>query len=184
MSAKKELRRLAIEAEKHRRFSTAAQRCPISRQEYELLFEHVADHIVESGHQHDYSITSNYLHVQGMSLEPLLPFLSEHKISDDWSFFIGGDPHVLFGPTTARLVRMPIEKNALNDLLHWLDARVATSGCDHTHRLTREWLSDHGYPETKVIGALMAQGGFCDCEVALNIELESIYPKRDCERTR
>lgn len=151
---------MAIEVEKQRRFSTAAQQCPISRQEYELLFEHVADHIVESGHQHDYSITSDYLHAQGMPVEPLMAFLSEHKISDDWSFFIGGDPHVLFGPTTDRLVRMPIEKDALNDLLHWMEARVATSGCDHTHRLTREWLSDHEYSETKVIGGLDGTGRF------------------------
>lgn len=181
--SKKEQRRLAIEEEKRRRFTVAAQRCPVTREEYESLFEHVADHIVEKGHKHDFSVTADYLKAHAMPMDSFLAFLSEHHISDDWSLFIGGDPHRLFGPTAERFVRMPIEEHALRELLNWMDARVAASGCDHTHKLTREWLSAHRQPETKVIGALMAQGGGCDCEVALNIEPETIYPKTCSLRT-
>ena len=72
---------------------------------------------------------------------------------------------------------MPLEEHELKELLGWVDNEVQMQGCDHTLKLTRSWLKAHGKREVRVIGALMAQGGFCDCEVAMNVEPEGIYPK-------
>jgi len=177
MASKKEFRQLAIEREMARRYAAASEACPISRDTYEALLDYVSDQIVESGHRHDFSITKVYLKAHGQPLEQMLAFLSEHGLRDDWAFFMEGDPNRIFGPTADRIARMPLKQSDLKELLSWLERQLEDHDCDHTHRLTQSWLNQHKQQVTRVIGALMAQGGFCDCEVVLNVEADSIYPK-------
>jgi hypothetical protein len=181
MPSKKEMRRLAIEHEKQRRYAQALQACPISRADYEQLVDSVSDQLVEHGHSQDMRLATAWLKSEGHPVEAVTAFLTDRNIADDWSLLVSGDSCRLFGPSAERCARMPLARPELERLLEWLDGQVQDLGCDHTHRLTRIWLRDHGKPETRILGALMAQGGFCDCEVVLNIEPDAIYPVKNSE---
>ena len=182
MASKKELRRLAIECEQRRRNQEAADACPISRTDFEAMVDHVSDYLVDHGHEHNFAVTRAFLEQRNLPIEPTLSFLTYRRIKDDWDLLVSGDAHGFFGPTSDRLVRMPLEENELNDLLNWVDTEIRSSGCDHTHRFTRTWLAEHGHSPTRALGSLMALGGFCDCEVAMNVETESIYPQNNSEQ--
>ncbi|MGD9420263.1 MAG: DUF2695 domain-containing protein [Verrucomicrobiota bacterium JB025] len=182
MASKKELRRLAIEREQQRRNQEAAEACPISRSDFEAMVDHVSDHLVDHGHEHDFAVTTAFLKDRELPVDATLSFLIERRIKDDWDVLVSGDAHGFFGPSSDRLVRMPLEEDELNDLLDWVDAEIQRSGCDHTHRLTRAWLTEHRHPPTRALGALMALGGFCDCEVAMNVETGGIYRRNNSEQ--
>lgn len=62
----------------------------------------------------------------------------------------------------------PISDALLETLFEAVDAQVENSGCDHTLRFTRAWISEHKQPETDVLGWLREHGGCCDCEVLSN----------------
>ncbi len=176
-SSKKQQRQLAIEREKQRRYQEALDACPLSREDYERLVEHVSDRIVESGEpSHDWRETRANLEAQGQPADDTIRFLESRKITSDWLLLLEGDSCGLFGPTATRAARMPLEEAELEALLDWVDLQVEEQGCDHSHKLTLAWLRERGHPEVRVIGALLAMGGFCDCEVALNVETEGIYP--------
>lgn len=182
MASKKELRQLAIEREQHRRNQQAADACPISRADFEAMVDHVSDYLVDHGHDHDFAFTAAFLKARGLPVESTLSFLTGSRIKDDWDVLVSGDAHGLFGPSSDRIVRMPLEEGELNDLLDWVDAEIQRSGCDHSHRLTSTWLTEHGHPTTRALGALMALGGFCDCEVVMNVETDGIYPRNNSEQ--
>lgn len=59
----------------------------------------------------------------------------------------------------------------LEALGNYLREKIEAWGCDHTLVFTKEWL-DQNVPKSKkakVVKALQNQGGFCDCEVLMNI---------------
>ena len=59
----------------------------------------------------------------------------------------------------------------LESLGTYLEKKIDACGCDHTLTRTKEWL-DENIPKSKkskVTRALQNQGGFCDCEVLLNV---------------
>ena len=182
MASKKELRRLAIEREQQRRNQEAADACPISRPDFEAMVDHVSDYLVDHGHEHDFTVTTAFLEERGLPVEATISFLTGRRIKDDWDVLVDGDAHGFFGPSADRLVRMPLEENELDALLTWVDVKIQRSGCDHTHRFTKTWLTEHGHPQTRAIGALMALGVFCDCELAMNVETEGIYPRTESEQ--
>lgn len=181
MASKKEQRRLAIEREQQSRNQVAIEACPISREAYANLVDHVTDQIVDNGHSHDFAFTTAYLDDHDHPVDAMIAFLATKRITDDWSLLVSGDPYSLFGPAAGRSVRMPMEEDQLESLIEWLDGEVQSRGCAHNHTLTREWLERHGIAPTRTIGALMALGGFCDCEVAMNVETGGIYPKSNSE---
>lgn len=178
----KRQRELAAQREMERRQLQATSDCPISRSDFEGMVDHVSDYLVDHGHEHDFAVTTAYLEDQGLPVEATISFLTERRIKDDWDVLVDGDAHGFFGPSANRIVRMPLEENELNELLDWVDAEIQRNGCDHTHRLTRTWLTEHGHPPTRALGALMALGGFCDCEVAMNVETDGIYPRSNSEQ--
>lgn len=45
---------------------------------------------------------------------------------------------------------------------------VSESGCDHSLRLTEQWITANQQPKEPLIRWLDENGGFCDCEVAAN----------------
>ena len=65
--------------------------------------------------------------------------------------------------------RMPISKEDLAALFDHLD-QALVEGCDHSLRLTREFLASHSLPENTIVPWLGEYGGFCDCEVLANVE--------------
>ena len=58
----------------------------------------------------------------------------------------------------------------LSDLGDYLEIAMRCEPCDHSHRHTKAWLDSHGVASTaKVIKGLESAGGYCDCEVLLNV---------------
>ena len=70
----------------------------------------------------------------------------------------------------AALAALPLPATVLHSLFDTLDAALTSAPCDHTLRLTTQWLSSHGHDPQSVIPWLQSQGGFCDCEVLANVE--------------
>ncbi|MDC7783374.1 DUF2695 domain-containing protein [Priestia megaterium] len=59
----------------------------------------------------------------------------------------------------------------LQSLEIYLQEKLEVYGCDHTLVYTREWLDISTLHDKKsnVVKALQNQGGFCDCEVLMNV---------------
>lgn len=68
--------------------------------------------------------------------------------------------------------RLPLPRSDLTALFDFLDSRLESEDCDHTLRLTREFLRERSVPEEPVVAWLGEHGGFCDCEVLSNVEDE------------
>ncbi|WP_295969231.1 DUF2695 domain-containing protein [uncultured Xanthomonas sp.] len=64
---------------------------------------------------------------------------------------------------------LPLPKETLWALFDYLNDTLA-DGCDHSLRLTTQFLASHGVAPESVIPWLGAHGGFCDCEVLFNVE--------------
>jgi hypothetical protein len=65
---------------------------------------------------------------------------------------------------------LPLPDEGMKALFDMLDEQLPKTGCDHTRRLTEEWLRTLGHPVEKVNVWLDENGGFCDCEVLANAE--------------
>jgi hypothetical protein len=171
----KELRQQAAAAEMQRRYRDAQRRCPLSRGQLDELLDHLAENLADGGFGKTFEHTSQWLSAHGHPVESSLEFFKTHRMADDWEVAIGADPHKLFGPTDTQRARMPIPRYAFEELLTYLQERIAEVGCDNTRRLTREWLERGGWPVRPTEFALIALGGGCDCEVVLNVEPGDIY---------
>ena len=57
------------------------------------------------------------------------------------------------------------------DLLDYLDIECAVVVCDHSLKLTKQWIEENGLKEKEeeIIEYLEDNGGYCDCEVVLNV---------------
>ena len=64
---------------------------------------------------------------------------------------------------------LPVNRVQLVALFDHLDIALV-DGCDHSLRLTTEFLNSRGLPVATVIPWLRDQGGYCDCEVLANVE--------------
>ena len=67
----------------------------------------------------------------------------------------------------AEIMLTPLELEMLGG---FLDIKLTESPCDHTYRFTESWLSLRTKTNNnEILEAFMRYGGFCDCEVLLNI---------------
>lgn len=66
------------------------------------------------------------------------------------------------------LAKMPLSPGQLNSLLDYLDANL--KGCDHTTKLTDIFLHVEKLQKGPVLEWLRDHGGYCDCEVLMNLE--------------
>ncbi|NEW01335.1 DUF2695 domain-containing protein [Bacillus megaterium] len=59
----------------------------------------------------------------------------------------------------------------LQSLEIYLEEKLEVYGCNHTLIYTREWLdiSTLHSKKSKIVKALQNQGGFCDCEILMNV---------------
>lgn len=64
---------------------------------------------------------------------------------------------------------LPASKEDLRELLDWVDRNVGDA-CDHTMRFTLEFIRERGLDEERALSWLHWYGGYCDCEVAMNVE--------------
>ena len=71
-------------------------------------------------------------------------------------------------------VSLPMAAEIFTQLLDVLDERLTENECDHTHRITEDFLAGaaaDAEPE-EVLAWLIQRGGACDCEVLANLEDE------------
>ena len=64
---------------------------------------------------------------------------------------------------------LPVPQETLWALFDYLDESLA-DGCDHSLRLTEQFLIARKIPPELVVSWLGDYGGFCDCEVLFNVE--------------
>lgn len=175
-SSQKLARQLAIDAEYSRRWRQAEAESPLSRTQLESLLDFLSEQLVTHGHDGDFAATGAWLRQQTLDPAPVRAFFAKLNIVDDYDAVLRADPHQLFGPTSTRLARMPLEKSALEALIDDVDVACRQEGCDHTLRHTLAWLTQRGLSCASTETALLAQGGGCDCEVVLNVDPSNIYP--------
>lgn len=172
----KQSRRKAVQIEQARRQSEQLALSPVSRDDFERLYADVAERAAAGGLGNIFELTRASLCAGNQPVDAVISFFVAHGIKCDWDLLVNADPCELFGPTSKRLARMPIERDELEALLDWLEKNLQTESCKHDLRMTRRWLDEHGLPIAQTEFALIAQGGGCDCEVLLNVDPEAIYP--------
>ena len=59
-----------------------------------------------------------------------------------------------------------------SQLLDVLDEQLTEIECDHSLRVTEDFLADSSGEPEEVISWLIERGGVCDCEVLANLEDE------------
>ncbi len=66
---------------------------------------------------------------------------------------------------------MPLRMGAdrVKSLVTFVDRRVRSEGCYHTHRATEDWARRNAIDWADLLDLLEAHDAFCDCEVALNL---------------
>ena len=75
----------------------------------------------------------------------------------------------------ARAARMPLDRPQLEALLDHVDAAVTASGCDHTPAATDDWAQREGVDLERLHEGLEEYGGFCDCEVVMNVHPDAVF---------
>jgi hypothetical protein len=75
----------------------------------------------------------------------------------------------------ASAARMPLDRAQLEALLDHVDAAVADNGCDHTRAATDDWAAREGIDLERLHEGLEEYGGFCDCEVVMNVDVDEVF---------
>jgi hypothetical protein len=70
---------------------------------------------------------------------------------------------------------MPLDRSQLESLLHHVDAAVVSDGCDHSRRATDAWALQHAVELDPLHEGLQEYGGFCDCEVVMNVDPAAVF---------
>jgi hypothetical protein len=67
---------------------------------------------------------------------------------------------------------LKLHASHIDSLISFVDRNVRSDGCDHTHRFTEEWARQQSVDWHDLLDILEANGGFCDCEVVLNLPVD------------
>ena len=73
--------------------------------------------------------------------------------------------------------RLPIEADQFRSLLRYVDELCALQGCDNTLQHAETWARANGVSWATLSRGLRGLGGFCDCEIGMNVAEE--YPDDD-----
>ncbi len=74
----------------------------------------------------------------------------------------------------ASIALLPLDRGQLESLLEHVDASVLAEGCDHARRATDAWAATWGVDLERLHVGLEEYGGYCDCEVVLNVHPEEV----------
>lgn len=175
MAQDKKARRQAARDEEARRQREREQNSPITREDLDALYGWLAQSVFDDGHTGTLDLTRSWLTSNAKDVAAVVTFLESNGATNDFDVLTQADPNRLFGPANGRLARMPLEAGELTMLIDYIDKALADTPCSHDLRMTRRWLADRSLPVAATEFALIAQGGGCDCEVLLNVELERIF---------
>lgn len=67
------------------------------------------------------------------------------------------------------LNKLPATKTQFEDLFNYLQLRLQVQTCDHTSRLTMQFMMQNMMNFPKVSGWLSQNGGYCDCTILKEI---------------
>jgi hypothetical protein len=70
---------------------------------------------------------------------------------------------------------MPLDRPQLESLLTHVDDAVQREGCDHSRRATDAWASARGIALDALHTGLEEYGGYCDCEVVMNVHPDEVF---------
>ena len=64
----------------------------------------------------------------------------------------------------------PVLVPMLKALFNYVESQLDSGECDHTLRHARDFIHSRGLPAEAVVRWLESNGGYCDCEVLMNVE--------------
>ena len=70
---------------------------------------------------------------------------------------------------------LPLDRPQLESLLDHVEAAVDAEGCDHTRRAADAWAEQHGIDLDRLHRGLEEYGGYCDCEVVMNVDPDTVF---------
>ena len=70
---------------------------------------------------------------------------------------------------------LPLTEKQLRDLLDHVTAAVQADGCDHSLTAASAWASRAGVDVEQLQAGLAFFGGYCDCEVAMNVDADDVF---------
>ncbi len=76
---------------------------------------------------------------------------------------------------SGRAVRLPVSGDQFRSLMSYLDEMTAMQGCDNTLRHAEGWARAHGVGWGRLARSLRGLGGFCDCEVGMNLAADDSW---------
>jgi hypothetical protein len=62
-----------------------------------------------------------------------------------------------------------LTENQVTELCVFIENRIEKIGCNHSLKNTFEWAEKNGINKADLIDVLESNGGFCDCEVTMNL---------------
>lgn len=68
--------------------------------------------------------------------------------------------------------RLPIDRDQFRSLLSYVDEMLAIRGCDNTLQHAQTWARAHDIGWARLSRSLRGLGGFCDCEIGMNVAEE------------
>ena len=79
------------------------------------------------------------------------------------------------GGAADRAVLLPLDRTQLDALRGHVEALLEAADCDQTHRATGEWAARNGIALDRLREGLEEYGGFCDCEVVMNVDPALVF---------
>jgi hypothetical protein len=70
---------------------------------------------------------------------------------------------------SGRPYKLPIDRDRFRSLLRYVDEMCALQGCDNTLQHAQTWARASGVSWSGLSRGLRALGGFCDCEIGMNV---------------
>ena len=65
---------------------------------------------------------------------------------------------------------LPISIDGLQKCFDFLDKKLSEKGCDNTFKFTFGFIEQNNLPKNDLIQWFSDNGGFCDCEILMNVE--------------
>ncbi|MCV7195916.1 DUF2695 domain-containing protein [Mycobacterium angelicum] len=68
-----------------------------------------------------------------------------------------------------------IDYEQLEDLLDYVEEQFDEQPCDHSTRHAERWAESHHIQWAELAQELQEFGGYCDCEIVMNVEPEEVF---------
>lgn len=170
----KDGRRKLIAEEQQRRVREAHEAMPITVDQLHTLLDQLAQTIDANGHDGSFKWTRAWLADHRLPVDETIRFFEAQRLRDDFEVALF-QPNQVLGPVPDRVARL-LPRESLELLLDHLSSELELQACDDRPSLARAWLEANRFSVPATLFALGTHGGFCDCEIVMNIDPAAIYP--------